>query len=350
MEHNSETPKKKKKTAPIILGLVLIIAIIFGVTKYNWAQHHEETDDAQLESDISPLLPRTSGYVTEINFEDNQQVKTGTLMVKLDDNDLRLKVQQAQAALDNAIANEAVIRANVGSSSANVSTFKANLGPAKVRLWKANQEYDRYQKLLADGAVTKQQFESVKAEKESAESQLEVAQKQEQAAGTQEGASAEQIKVAESVIAQRKADLDYAKLQLSYTIINAPISGLTSKKNIQKGQFVQVGQPLVSIVSDSDIWVVANFKETQLEKMKIGQKVEVEVDAFKSRKLNAEIGSFSAATGARFSLLPPDNATGNFVKVVQRVPVKIKIKEDAKTMSMLRPGMSVRVTVDLDTK
>ena len=152
------------------------------------------------------------------------------------------------------------------------------------------------------------------------------------------------------MIAQRKADLEYAKLQLSYTTITAPISGITSRKNIQKGQYVQVGQPLVSIVSDSQVWVVANFKETQLAKMKPGQKVEVEVDAFKDRKLNAELASFSAATGARFSLLPPDNATGNFVKVVQRVPVKIMIKEDAKTMAKLRPGMSVRVVVDLDSK
>ena len=343
-------PKKKKKVAPFILGGVLIIAAIFGVVKYNYALHHEETDDAQLESDISPLLPRTSGYITEINFEDNQNVKGGQVMVKLDDNDLKLKVQQAQAALDNAIANEAVIRANVGSSSANVATTKSSIEPVKIRLWKATQDYNRYKKLLADKAVTQSQFDAVQAEMESAQSQLEVAQKQETAAGTQESATSVQIKVAESVIAQRKADLEYAKLQLSYTTITAPISGITSRKNIQKGQYVQVGQPLVSIVSDSQVWVVANFKETQLAKMKPGQKVEVEVDAFKDRKLNAELASFSAATGARFSLLPPDNATGNFVKVVQRVPVKIMIKEDAKTMAKLRPGMSVRVVVDLDSK
>ena len=350
MEENIQPTKKKKNLAPIILSVVLIIAAVFGIVKYNYAQHHEETDDAQLESDISTVLPRISGYITEINFEDNQTVKAGQILIKLDENDLRLKVDQAQAALDNAIANEAVIRANVGSSSAIVETSKASIEPAKVRLWKANQDYDRYKKLLADKAVTQQQFEAVKAEKESAESALEVAKKQETAAGTQESATSVQIKVAQSVIAQRKADLAFAQLQLSYATIKAPVSGVTSKKTVQLGQYIVAGQPLVAIVADSSIWVVANFKETQLDKMKVGQKVEVEVDAFKDRKLKAEISSFSGATGARFSLLPPDNATGNFVKVVQRLPVKIKLLEDAKTMAMLRPGMSVKVNVDLDSK
>ena len=349
MEENVN-PKKKKNFAPYILAGVLVIAAIFGIVKYNYAMHHENTDDAQLETDISPVLPRTSGYITEINFEDNQKVTAGQILIKLDENDLRLKVDQAQAALDNAIANEAVIRANVGSSSAVVATSKSSIAPAKIRLWKATQDYDRYKKLLADKAVTQSQFDAIKAEMESAQSAVEVAEKQEEAAGSQESATSVQIKVAQSVIAQRKADLDYAKLQLSYAVIKAPVSGIVSKKSVQIGQFVQAGQPLVSIVSDSSIWVVANFKETQLEKMKPGQKVEVEVDAFKDRMLNAEVSSFSAATGARFSLLPPDNATGNFVKVVQRLPVKIKFHEDAKTMSMLRPGMSVKVTVDLDNK
>jgi membrane fusion protein (multidrug efflux system) len=344
----TEQKKPKKKAPLIILSLVIISAAAFGVSKYVYSLHHEDTDDAQLDADISPVLSRVSGYVNEINFEENTHVNKGDTLVKLDDRDLQIKVQQAQAALDNALANVAVAKANSGTSRANVQTASSNVEAAKVRQWKAAQDFERYQSLLNDKAVTQQQFDAVKAEKLSADAQLDAIMKQESAANMQGQSASQQVTVAESMIAQRQSDLDFAKLQLSYASIVAPASGIVSRKSIQVGQYVNAGTPLFSVVSDSGVYVIANFKETQLEKMKTGLPVDVKVDAFPSEKIEGTVHSFSAATGAKFSLLPPDNATGNYVKVIQRIPVKIKINADKNVLAMLRPGMSVKVSVKLD--
>ncbi len=345
MEDNKPT-KKKSKVMPIILIGIVAISAFFGIQKYIYAQHHEDTDDAQLEGDISPVLPRVSGFVTYLNISENAKVKQGDTVVKLDDRDYKIKVAQAQAALDNAIANVDVVKANTTASVANYETAKANLDATKIKVWKTTQDFKRYEKLLADKTITQQQFDAVKADNENAEAQVSVAKKQVDAAQRQDDAVAQQISLAQSIVAQRQADVDYAKLQLSYTAIIAPAGGIVSKKNIELGQYIQAGQSLFAIVIDSDVWVVANFKETQLQKMKEGQLVDITVDAFKDLKVQGVLHSFSAATGARFSLLPPDNASGNFVKVVQRVPVKIKIKADKETLNKLRPGMSVRVVVN----
>jgi membrane fusion protein (multidrug efflux system) len=219
-----------------------------------------------------------------------------------------------------------------------------------VKVQKSKEDYDRYSALLAQHATTQSAFDAVKADRDAALTQLDIAQKQLDAVQKQNSAALEQVKVAESVVTQRKADLDFANLQLSYAALVAPMDGKVSKKNVQMGQYVQAGQALFSIVDENNVWVVANFKETQLEKMQPGQSVEVHVDAFGDMPLKGEVASFSGATGARFALLPPDNATGNFVKVVQRVPVKIKITTDKNTAEKLRPGMSVSVVVNTDDK
>lgn len=344
----TEEKKKKKKAPLIILILVIVSAVAFGVNKYMYSLHHEDTDDAQLDSDISPVLSRVSGYVNEIRFEENQHVNKGDTLVRLDDRDLQIKVNQAQAALDNALANVSVAKANSGTSQANVATASSNVEAAKIRVWKATQDFERYEKLLSDKAVTQQQFEAVKAEKLSADAQLESIIKQQSAASMQGQSAAQQVTVAESIIAQHQADLDFAKLQLSYTTIIAPASGIASRKNIQPGQYVNAGTPMFSVVAENGVYVVANFKETQLEKMKTGLPVDIKVDAFPGEKIEGTVYSFSAATGAKFSLLPPDNATGNYVKVIQRVPVRIKLTGSKEVLAMLRPGMSVKVSVRLD--
>ncbi len=342
-----ETPKKKKKNIfPIILIVIVLVAAFFGTQKYLYFQHHEDTDDAQIEGDVSPVLPRVPGYVTKLNITDNVKVNKGDTLVKLDDKDFIIKVNQAEAALENAMANVEVIKANTTAANANFETSKANYDAAKIKVWKATQDYNRYEKLLADKAVTQQQYDGIKSEYETANAQLEVAKKQMDATKRQNEATAEQIKYAQSNVTQKQADLDYAKLQLSYTVLLAPVSGTVSKKNVEVGQFVQAGQSLFAIVLDTEVWVIANFKETQLEKMKEGQTVDIKVDAYKNLKVQGVLNSFSAATGARFSLLPPDNASGNFVKIVQRVPVKIKIIADKETLGKLRPGMSLSVVVN----
>ncbi|WP_245681341.1 HlyD family secretion protein [Arcticibacter eurypsychrophilus] len=204
--------------------------------------------------------------------------------------------------------------------------------------------------MVKEGAVTQQQFDSAKAEKEAAEAAYQAAQDQYRAAQGQVGTTRSQLQVTNTGVDQKQADVDFANLQLSYTTIKAPASGIISKKSIQPGQLIQAGQTLFSVVNDNSIYITANFKETQMEDLKSGSNVEVEVDAFPDHIIKGQVYNFAPATGAKFSLLPPDNATGNFVKVVQRIPVKIKIQTEEQFMKRLRPGMSVKVSVHTDDK
>jgi len=360
---NSSNPKKRSKGFVIVLVLLVIFGGWFGISKYIHGQHHEETDDAQIEANISPVIPRVSGYVKEVSVNDNQYVKKGDTLLILDDNDFVLKVQQAAAALATAQSNLGAAQANTNASKANisstqagVSTIEAQIETAKITAWRATQDYDRYANLIKDHSITQQQYEQALAAKETAERQLQVLAEQKNqvaqqtnAVASQSNATSSQVSVAGAVIKQREVDVADAKLNLSYTVITAQESGLISKVNVQPGQFVQAGQSLFSIVLNSDVWVVANFKETQIEKMKIGQKVIIHADAFSGHDFDATLTSFSPATGSRFALLPADNASGNFVKVVSRLPVKIEFSNHADTLTnQLRPGMNVAVDVHLD--
>jgi len=359
----AEAPKKKSKTFLIVLILLVLAGGWFGFTKYNHGKHHEETDDAQLEANISPVIPRIAGYVKEVRVKDNQMVKKGDTLVVLDDRDMALKVQQAEAALATAKTNLGSAEANTTASKATINSSQANIGiadaqieAAKVNVWRTTQDYDRYANLIKDHSITQQQFEQAQAAKETAERQLNVlVQQKNQAAqqtntvASQSNATSSQIGVASAVIKQREVEVAEAKLNLSYAVIIAQESGLVSKVNVQEGQFLQAGQSVFSVVLSNDIWVVANFKETQFEKMKIGQRVVVHVDAFPDHSFEATLTSFAAATGSRFALLPPDNSSGNFVKVVQRLPVKIEFnKADDPLVKQLKAGMNVSVDVHLD--
>ena len=345
----AENKRSRKIILPIVLGLVLLGGIGYGIREYIYSRHHEDTDDAQIDGDISPVVARVTGFVDSVKFEENHLVKKGQILLILDDRDLQIKVQQAQAALDNAVANVAVVKANVSTAENSYAATQANIENTKVGLWKATEDFNRYQNLLKDRSVTQQQFDAIRAEKESAEAQLQLAQKQAATSQVQVAAAVKQVEVAEANVTAKQADLDYAKLQLSYALIQSPASGFASKKNVETGQLVQTGQTLFNVVSDSGIYVTANFKETQLDQMKAGQPVSVKVDAFPGEKVEGTIASFAPATGAKFSLLPPDNATGNFVKVIQRVPVKIKLTNLSNSLAEnLRPGMSVKVSVSID--
>ena len=341
------TTEKKKKNivVPIILGVLLVIGIIFGITEWSYYSKHVDTDDAQIDGDISPVVARVGGYVKDINFEENTHVTEGQILVKLDDNDYKVKLEQAQSGQKGASAGVGVAQSQIVATEANTSTAKANVAAARVKLNLANKDYARYANLIKDGSITQQAFDQAKATQESAQAAYQAAVDQYNAAVKQVGTTQSQLAVSSNVISQRQSDIDFAKLQLSYTDIKAPASGIVSKKNVQKGQLVQAGQSLFSVVNDGSIYVTANFKETQLEKIKTGSKVEIEVDAYPEEKIQGEVYNFSPITGAKGSLLPPDNATGNFVKVVQRVPVKIKIHPSKELLAKLRPGMSVKASV-----
>jgi len=358
-----QEPKKTNKVFLIVLLLLVAGGAWFGISKYTHAQHHEETDNAHVEANISPVIPRISGYVTDLQVKDNQRVKKGDTLLVLDDRDLKIKLEQAQAALATAQSNLGAAKAsstaatsNIATSRASISTIDAQIETAKVNVWRTTQDYNRYANLIKDHSITQQQYEQALAAQQTAERQLQVLQEQKNqarqqtaAVATQSNATSSQIGIASSVIKQRQVDVEDAKLNLSYAVITAAADGLVSKVNVQPGQFIQAGQSLFSIVLNDDVWIIGNFKETQFEKMKIGQDVSVHIDAFPDHEFAAKLTSFSPATGASFALLPPDNASGNFVKVVQRLPVKIEFKNtNDPAIKQLRAGMNAVVDVHLD--
>jgi len=340
---NTET--KKNKLVPIILGVLLLIGIVFGVKEYLYFQSHEDTDDAQIDADISPVVARVGGYVDSIFFEDNQHVTQGQILVKLDDQDYKIRLEQAQTGQKGASAGIDVSQAQITATAANSTTAKSNIESTRVRLEQSQKDYERYANLIKDGSITQQQFDQAKADRDVAQAAYTAAKDQYKAALEQVGTTRSQLAVTNNGVDQKQADVDFAKLQLSYTTIAAPATGIVSRKSIQKGQLVQAGQTLFSIVNDNSIYITANFKETQLEHLRSGEKVDIKVDAYPDQKIEGEVYNFSPATGAKFSLLPPDNATGNFVKVIQRIPVKIKVKANNEILKNLRPGMSVKVSV-----
>jgi membrane fusion protein (multidrug efflux system) len=347
MNDVKKSSKGKKIIFPVILGLVLVGALAFTAKEYFYGQSHEETDNAQLDADISPVVTRATGYIKEIRFVDNQFVHAGDTLVVLDDRDFQIRVQQAEAALAIAKQSVNVSKYAVNEAKTGIATAQANIETAKVRVWKATEDFKRYEALYEDHAITKAQYDAAKAEKDAAEAAQHAAETQVPVVSEKVSTNKQQVNATASNIGLRQADIDYAKLQLSYVVITAPTDGVISKKTIQLGQLVQAGQSLFSIVNDNGLFLTANFKETQIENIKIGQVVHINIDAFGDHPINGTVESFSGATGAKFSLLPPDNATGNFVKVVQRVPIRIKLdKSDKEFINRLRPGLSAKVVVD----
>lgn len=357
-----ETKKTNKKFIFIFAALILIGGI-YGIVKYIHSLAHESTDDAQIEKNINPIIPRVGGYITKVYVQDNQEVKKGDTLFTIDKKDYIVKLADARAALVAAEATYAATKADVGSSQANISVSDANfkstsgtIESAKIRLNLANKDFERYSNLYKNRSITTQQFEQAQAKKLDAESQLQVLQEQQKASQYQKSfvaaksnVTGKQTEVAEANINRAKAVVDAAELNMSYTAVTAQIDGQVSKINAQPGQFVQPGQSLFYIINNSEVWVIANFKETQLSKMVVGQKVTLKVDAYPDTEFEGIVSSFSPATGSRFSILPPDNATGNFVKTIQRLPVKITIDKnnDAEKVKNLRAGMNVDVDVHI---
>lgn len=360
---NKKKKGKKKQKRLVILGSSVLVIGTFIIIAWLSSLGHEHTDNAQIDAIITPVRSIVPGFVTDIKFTDNQQVKKGDTLILIDRNDYIAKVAQAEAALESAKAQLDLSKAGetTASLNANASVLtsqaaKENIATAQARLSKAEKEMARIEKMLKDGATTQQQYESVKAEYETAKAQSEMLKKQyeassAQATGAQSQAEGQksQIALSTALVKQREAELVLAKTQLNNTVIVSPFDGIISKKSVEVGQYMQVGSPLCSAVDFTHLYVSANFKETQIEHMKPGQEVDLKVDAFPNAKLKGKLESFGGATGAKFSLLPPDNASGNFVKITQRVPVKIAITEFPQEMAgLIIPGLSV--VADVKTK
>jgi membrane fusion protein (multidrug efflux system) len=391
----------------IFIGVALLVAVGAGV--WWWiAAGRESTDDAQVDAHITPIASRVGGTVLRVPVEANQEVEAGAVLVEIDKRDYEVALERARAELADAEAaavaaragvpitsttassNETTARGGVEQADAShleaqqavevartrLSTAQARQREAAANASKAGRDVERLKPLLAKDEIAQQQFDAAvataaasKAAMESAEAQVMEAElgirvaesrlaqasvgrqqasaelKTAQTAPEQVMASRARADAADAKARQNRAMVKQAELNLEYATVKAPVKGTVSRKGVEVGQVVQPGQPLMTVIPLDHVWVTANFKETQLEHMRPGQRVKIEVDAYGGREFSGKVESLAAATGSRFSLLPPDNATGNYVKVVQRVPVRIQLDEGQDPEHLLRPGMSVVPTV-----
>lgn len=347
----AEPGRARRKWILPVIAVAVLGTLVWGVQKWMYARSHESTDDAQVEGHIIPVLSKVGGYVDAVTVQDNDSVNAGDTLVRIDDAEYRVKLAQAEAELAAARA-AAGTRENTGQAEAAVATatsqraaLDAQIAAARANEAKALSDLQRMRELAAKQIVSQQQLDAAEAAASAATANLRAVEKQAAAGGSSVVNARAGVRVAQARLDAAQAARDNAALQLGYTSVTAPVSGVVSKKMVELGQLVQPGQQLMSVVADTGVWVTANFKETQLSHMHVGEKVEIEVDAYDGYVAEGVVQSLSPATGAKFALLPPDNATGNFTKVVQRVPVRIAITKDLGPERPLRPGMSVTVHV-----
>lgn len=329
-----------------IIACVLVASgIILGIWFYVFNRNHEETNDAQVEQYVTPIMSRITGYVQEVRFDENQFVHKGDTLVVIDNREYQSKLNVALADVQSAKQSSVVAEKNVATTASSTAIGESQLAAAKTNLWKTKLEYDRYKALVKDEAATSQQLEKVKADYESAEAHLQEMRDRIQSSNLSTSQAQANVPTMQTNIASKQAVADNAALFLSYTIITAPYDGWVGKRTIQPGQMVKEGQSLLSIVS-KEKWITANFKETQLQYLTVGQEVKIQADAINGKEFTGIVMSLSPASGARFSLLPPDNATGNFVKIEQRIPVRIQLKDADKQADFLRAGMNITVIAE----
>jgi membrane fusion protein (multidrug efflux system) len=384
VEDRSKGAKAKAyfRTHPVAKwGLIFLVVIVAVAAFFLWRYYsvRESTDDAQVDGHIYAISARVSGTVISLNFDENNFVKTGQVLAQLDPKDYQVAVQKAQADLADASANAtaantgvpitsttstsgiSTARANLDASEKEVDAAQAHSREAEAMYNKSAQDLKRFEQLVKKQEISEQQYDAALAAEQSAKatvdaSRADIATAQSHVAQAQANLQAsltapQQVAVtrakagaAQATVQTREAAVAQAQLDLSYTTVVAPVNGVAGKRAVEVGQVIQPGQPITSVVDVNDVWITANFKETQLKKMRVGQPAKIHIDAY-DREIDGKIDSIGGATGARFSLLPPENATGNFVKVVQRVPVKIIFDKSEDPENRLRPGMSVDVTV-----
>lgn len=341
------THRQKKILSYIISGIIIIGAAAWVASKFVHLGHVEFTDNAQVQRLIVPVNSRVQGYIKEVRFTEYQPVKKGDTLVIIDDADLRLAVARANADLANARAGRTVADRSVDVAGANAAVSRASIAEAKVMMDLAATDLARYEKLMAKEAVTRQQYDAAKADYDAKRARYETLLRQNAASTSVVGESRNRIAQTEAGIALAEALVQTAELNLSYTVITAPCDGFTSRKLIQPGQLVQPGQTLLDIVDAGEVWVTANFKETQLPHIAVGSEADIEVDAIPGVTFKGRVAAISTATGAALSVMPQDNSAGNFVKVRQRVPVRIDFTADnsPEAMARLRGGMNVECEV-----
>jgi membrane fusion protein, multidrug efflux system len=342
--------KNRNKRATIIINILLIIclitAIIWAISTYFDLGETLYTNDAQVEEFINPVNIKISGYIKEVRFNDHQNVKKGDTLVIIDNREYKIQLEQAEASYLAALASRVVSESSVSTIQNNLNVSDASIKASKARLWNAEQNLRRYENLIKEGAATQQQYDQFKTEFDAQLAQTKALMEQKNTTQFSTNEASNRLFVNDADIKRTHATMEMAKLNLSYTVIIAPYNATTGRRTLQEGQLVQQGQSLMSLVRSNSKWVVANYKETKLSKLFIGKKMNIEVDGFQGKKIKGEITAISQATGSKFSAIPVDNSTGNFIKVQQRIPVKIEFTpdNDKRLIQSLRAGMNVEVT------
>jgi len=341
--NNTTKARISQRIMTTLAIIIILIAVVYFFQMFNDARLFEETNDAQVEAYINPVSARAAGYIQRILFEENQWVNKGDTLVILDDREYRNKVQEAEAALQDAYAQQLVLDAGISAAQSGTYINKDQISSAQARLWQQQQDIKRYENLVKEEAATGQEYEQVKARYDVAVSEFNAANNTLKTSYSR----IDELKSRRSLLAadlkRKQTQLDFARINLGYTVITAPYSGRLGRKVIQEGQQIQAGQPLVSIVNENSKWVTANFKETQMAAMREGKTVDIKIDAIPGKVFKGRISSVSPSTGAKFSLLPPDNSTGNFVKITQRIPVKIAFTDTS--LTDVKVGMNAVIIV-----
>jgi membrane fusion protein (multidrug efflux system) len=327
------------------VGVIVAIAAAVGIGGTSWwleARHYESTDDAFIDVHMVRVSPQVGGRVARVPVNDNQQVEAGQPLLEIDPADFKVRLDQASANKASAAGKLAQAQAQLKVSRANLDELRAEVGVAEANAANAAIDVKRYEELarIHSAALSRQQLDNSVANAKSTAATLAAAQRKVDAADAQIAFAETQVQTAEADLQSATAQVEQAQLDLSYTKLLAPVAGHIAHKNVAVGDYVQIGQNLMALVPN-DVWVTANFKETQLDHMQAGQPVEIDVDAYPERTFRGHVDSIQAGSGAAFALLPPENATGNYVKVVQRVPVKIVLDDQSNARRLLGPGMSV---------
>ncbi|MBD5366493.1 MAG: HlyD family secretion protein [Bacteroides sp.] len=327
--------------AIIAAGIIWVCAHFFHLGNVEW------TDNAQVRRNIVPINSRVQGYIERICFNDFEEVHKGDTLVVIENSEHLLRVAQANAAYQRSLVENTAMGTTISTTENNLSVSDAAIDELKVRLIQAETDYKRYEQLLSQKAVTRQQYENVKTNYDAMKAKYDMLLRQKNSTRLVKTEQTQRLEQRKADIEAAKAALDLAQLNLSYTIVTAPCDGIASKKNIQIGQLIQPGQNLLSLVESDKVWVVANYKETQMEHIQDGLEVRIKVDAVPDITYKGVVTSISNATGAQYSAIPVDNATGNFVKVKQRVPVRIDFSADnsLEALKRLSSGMNVECEV-----
>ena len=338
--------KQIKRTYNVVIIAALVVIIGLICSRFVHWGNVEYTDDAQVWRHITPINARVGGFIKEVRFDDYQHVRKGDTLVIIEDAEFRLALAQAEAHLRGSKSSSSAVSAGMNTTVSNVRAASAGIEEARVQMQNAQKDYQRFEQLLQKDAVTRQQYDNVKAQYEAAKARYEAARNRQQAASQVLGEQQQRLGQSTAGESVAKAQVNLARLNLIYTVIVATCDGVMGRKDIHVGQLVQPGMLLARIVDDHQVWVIANYRETQMRHIKMGNKVKFTADAVPDMTYQGEVESIAAGTGSAFSPIPVDNATGNFVKVEQRVPVRIKVTTDnADDVARLLAGLNVETEV-----